>query len=214
MEEISFKQRIINVASYNSILFYDVYVQYDYLIVSEVFRMNPYYIISAHEDNYLHLIGVNSKVSPQEFFEKCIKRNNKQLREEDFDFNKPRQNEKSVKGSVRRKIKCLDEIFNLLSEGTRVEEDFKKNRIHCSFASSNPKCTLGFTTGTRVKPETLLNGSLLDDERAGTICLLLRKKKNESKFSDIIIGNDEVIKRYKDVILEELNTNIIERLKI
>ena len=48
----------------------------------------------------MHLVGVHTTLTPSEFFEKCF---NDTLTENDFDFSKKNQSEKSVKGSVRRK---------------------------------------------------------------------------------------------------------------
>ena len=57
----------------------------------------------------MHLVGVHTTLTPSEFFEKCF---NDTLTENDFDFSKKNQSEKSVKGSVRRKISALENINN------------------------------------------------------------------------------------------------------
>ena len=66
--------------------------------------------MSRKEDNFQHLTGVNSLIGPQEFYKKSI---DGTLNENDFDFIKRNQSEKSVKGSVRRKIKVLPDMMNI-----------------------------------------------------------------------------------------------------
>lgn len=69
----------------------------------------------------MHLIGVHTDLSAMEFFEKCIAQT---LTEDDFDFDKPYQNENVVKGSVRRKIKCLPSLKNIFdNDDLLFEED-------------------------------------------------------------------------------------------
>lgn len=63
-------------------------------------RTKEFYIVSAHEDNYLHLTGLHTSLSAENFFNKCYTGT---LDESDFDFARVGQNEKEVKGSVRRK---------------------------------------------------------------------------------------------------------------
>lgn len=59
------------------------FVDYEYLLCSAAFVKNEYYIVSAYEDNYLHLTGLHTNLPASTFFEKCYKRT---LEENDFDF--------------------------------------------------------------------------------------------------------------------------------
>ena len=75
----SFKERVKEETITNSRLFKEFFVDYEYLICSDVFEKNPYYIIGAHVSNYKHLIGVSSEIAAEEFFNKSI---NGELKEE------------------------------------------------------------------------------------------------------------------------------------
>lgn len=97
----SFKERVKETVISNAVSYKWYYVKYEYLLCSEAFEQSAYYIVSAHEDNYLHLTGLHTSLSAEDFFYKCL---NGTLDETDFDFVKDGQNEKEVKGSVRRKI--------------------------------------------------------------------------------------------------------------
>ena len=128
------------------------------------------------------------------FFEKCYEGS---LEECDFDFCKNGQNEKEVKGSVRRKINSLPSIMNMFASGTSVEEEFEKNRIRCSLAACNVSATLGFIVVGNAKPMTLLKGNELNSAKARKLELVLRRRAGETKFSEIISGLCEQLVEYK-----------------
>lgn len=139
-EQKSFKERVKETVIQNAYSYKRYFVDYEYLLCSAAFVKNEYYIVSAYEDNYLHLTGLHTSLDATTFFEKCYKGT---LEEKDFDFCKSGQNESEVKGSVRRKINSLPSIINMFNVGTFVEEDFEKNRIRCALAAGNVSATLG-----------------------------------------------------------------------
>ena len=163
--------------------------------VQKHFHATHNYIVSAHEDNYLHLTGVHTNLGALVFFQKCY---DGTLEESDFDFNKDGQSESEVKGSVRRKINALGAIMGIFSGGTIAEEDFVKNRIRCALATSNTNVTLGFMVVGKAKPMTLLKGNELDSEKAQSLDLVLRKAHGECNFKEMLVGNDDILKEYKE----------------
>ncbi|MBU3218269.1 hypothetical protein LL033_26120 (plasmid) [Clostridium estertheticum] len=205
MEEISFKERVKNVAISEAKNYKKNYVDYEYLVCSSAFVTKDYYIVDAKEDNYQHLIGVHSLINPQLFFEKCF---NETLKEEDFDFIKKKQTVKSVKGSVREKIKVLSNAMNLFNENIKVEETFLKNRVTCSFATADDKCTLGFINTSKSRPMSLLKGNELHVNKVKDISLLMRKKMGKEKFDEILIGDSKMIMTYYEKIKEHIDISI------
>lgn len=151
--------------------------------------------MAAQKDNFQHLTGVHSRISPQMFFDKCCQ---KILSEEDFDFVKIGQDEKSVKGTVRRKIKVLPDMMNLFNVGLLAEETFKKNKVLCSFATANRSCTLGFSEPEKARPKSLIKGNGLCNPKA--VELVLRKKSSAKLFDEIVIGNEETLSKYRNQI--------------
>lgn len=93
-EQKRFSQRVKETVIQCANLYKKYYVEYEYLLCSKAFEKNQYYIVSAHEDNYLHLTGLHTNLDATTFFEKCYKGI---LEESDFDFCKKGQNEKEVK---------------------------------------------------------------------------------------------------------------------
>lgn len=193
MENNTFKERVKNIAINCATDYRDKLCNYEYLIISEAFT-DKYCIVCAEEDNYMHLIGVNSCLSAQVFYEKCIK---KTLTVDDFDFNKKNQSEKSVKGSVREKIVALPNFCNMfIKEDLKCQQEFSKGKIKCRFASATDKFTIGFVKEGR--PKSLMKNNQLDDS-SKPIIAILRRPKHTSEFIETIIGNvdgyDEVIKK-------------------
>lgn len=197
MDKISFKERVRQTVITCSKKYKNNFVDYDYLVCSKAFYKQSYYIISAHEDNYQHLTGVHSLISPQEFFKKCY---DGSLSDNDFDFIKKGQSEKSVKGSVREKIAVLDNTMDLFTyPEIYVEESFHKNRIVCSFATAVNSFTLGFASNKYATPKSLLKNNQLNNSN-DKVDLIIRKRKSEEFYSEIIFANTETIKIYYNKI--------------
>lgn len=207
----SFKERVKETVIQNAYLYKKYFVDYEYLLCSEAFVKNEYYVVSAYEDNYLHLTGLHTSLSAAIFFEKCY---NGDLQESDFDFYKSGQNESEVKGSVRRKINSLPFIMDIFKVGTFVEEDFAKNRIRCSLAAGNSSVTLGFVVKGKAKPMTLLKGNELDTVKAKKLDLVLRRKSGESCFTEIVSGDEKRLAEYKTVLSGLISESLLSLIAL
>lgn len=196
-EQRSFKERVKETIIRNAYSYKKYYVDYEYLLCSKAFKKNGYYIVSAYEDNYLHLTGLHTNLDAASFFEKCYRGT---LEETDFDFCKNGQNKSEVKGSVRRKMNVLPTIMNIFSVGTSVEEDFEKNKIRCTLAAGNSSVTVGFFVAGKARPMTLLKGNELDMTKAKKLDLVLRRRKGEAKFSELLSGDKKQVLGYKEVL--------------
>ena len=196
----SFKNRVKEIVISGAKSYQDYFIDYDYLLCSDAFNTNKYYIISGEEDNFKHLTGVIFESgSPKDFFEKSL---GGTLEEDDFEIKKD-DLDTNTKGSIRRKISVLENAMHIFDSTTFVEEDFEKNNIKCSFATENGSSTIGFTpTGVITRPKTLLKGNQLDTNKSKELELVLRKKRGEKLFTDIIIGNKDVLNKYKQNISE------------
>lgn len=205
-EQKSFKTRVKEEAVRCSKIYKDLFVDYDYLLCSEVFVDSDYYIIQGHEDNYEHLTGVGTKISAATFFERCY---NGTLVEDDFSFQKRNKSEENVKGAVKDKIRVLPDIASIFNSNTVVEEGFHQNKIACSFATEGVTFTMGFICDGYSKPKTLLRGKKLNPNRAGTLELVLRRKRGEDKFDEILVGNEDALKKYADKVQAQLSDGLL-----
>lgn len=204
MTEQNFKKRVCLEIIQAAKRYKEVYLDYEYLICSEAFEYNKYYIVNAKKDNFQHLTGVHSYINPQTFFDKCYQGT---LLETDFDYAKKWQDEKSVKGTVRRKIKVLPDMMKLFETGLLVEENFKKNKVFCSFATTNGSCTLGFVVSKKARPKSLIKGNALKNPQM--VDLVVRKKSGAEFFNEIVIGDAKILHKYKNLIGHIISPSLI-----
>jgi len=172
---MEFKTRVRNSIIAGASIYKEVFVNYDYLVYSSGFTNKTYYIISAAEDNYPHLTGVNPLMSAQEFYNKCL---NCTLREEDFNFSSSYSNEKEVKGSVRRKILMLPTLDTLFARNLQAEEEFSKGNVFCSLGTTDNALTIGFiSSNATLRPKTLLKNNELNPSKAVDVAFILRRTR-------------------------------------
>mgnify|MGYP007056181133 FL=1 len=105
-------------------------------------------------------------------------------------------------------------MFGILSAPNLVEEDFVKNVVRCSIATSNVSCTLGFIATPSARPMTLLRGDELDHTKSSPLKIVLSKIRNEDKFSNILVGsNEDLISNYdsfSQIITKDLKEHIMD----
>ena len=177
----SFKQNVLTAICKGAQKYKDIFLDYEYEVLSKGFKTQKSFIISATKSNFLHLTGVNTKLTANQFFDKAL---NNTLTENDFDFNKKGQIEKMVKGSVRRKVRFLNDLDKVFDISTLVEENFIKNKISCTFAVSENTFTLGFIAVPKCRPKTLLKGNELKNPKK--IDSIKRRKKGKKEFQEFL----------------------------
>ncbi len=183
MEE-SFKTRVKLVLEECALDYLHNFIGKKYIVYSSNFTQNIYYTINAKKDNYLHLTGVITNLKASVFFDKCVAR---MLKESDFELG-----DKSRKGSIRKKIKVLKTAVNLFDgmHIINVEERFIKNKVVCSFATSDGRCTLGFILDKNSKPLTLLKGNVL--RNPSPVDLIVEKDNDKKCISKIIFNKNDL----------------------
>lgn len=68
---------------------------------------------------------------------------------------------------------------------------------------------MGFVCDGFSKPKTLLRGKKLNPNRTGAMELVLRRKRGAEKFDQIIVGNNEVLKKYAVKINALLSADLL-----
>ena len=191
----SFKERVRNVLISSAKEYKDNFADKLYIIFAGDFKFNKYYTVLAKENNFLHLTGVITNLSPQDFYNKCISGN---LLASDIDIGN-----KQRKGSIRRKINVLNDSMNMFVSGKKivVEEKFVKNKVVCSFATSDNTCTLGFALENNAKPKTLLKGNEL--KNMIDVELIVEIDKYSDKVKRVVYNpNNYSEDEIKDIILD------------
>ena len=129
----------------------------DFIIKSNHFKINNEYLIRFHNDNFLHLTGVITSLSANDFFKKCI---NETITADDFVCDISEE----LKGKVKEKLRNLSTIGDFFNRDLVFQEMFEKNRVKCKIATSDGKYTLGFICIKKeiYVPLTLLNKNQID----------------------------------------------------
>lgn len=147
------KQLIEASKSYSKLL--DVKIS----IFSEHFEFSNQYTLRFYKTNFLHLTGVKTSLSAEEFFEKCF---NKSIVEQDFDCDST----KETKGIVRQKMKHLVKIGDIFNKKLLFQEKFEKGKVACVIATTNGECTVGFVDAKYcVRPKTILDKNHLNKNK-------------------------------------------------
>ena len=152
----SVKQKLIVAANeYNKL------VGVDFLAKSKEFKNNSNYLLRFHKDNFLHLTGVSTTLSANDFFEKCLIGD---ISFEDFDCDSSEE----IKGKAREKLRHLQSIGSFFDRELIFQEDYQKNTVKCKIASSDGNFTLGFKSlkNSINIPLTLLNRNQIKEELA------------------------------------------------
>ena len=90
-------------------------------------------------------------------------------------------------------------MLNLMHAELVVEEEFSKNKIHCTIGTTDAFITVGFTGKNKLMPMTLLLGDELNWNKVFNVELIARRKKGEYKFNEITYGTQETYKKYKSI---------------
>ena len=208
-KEVSFKTRVKETAIIYAKEYQSYYVNKEYLLISDALCSYKFCIIKAEKDNYLHLLGITTRFSASVFFDKCYQGT---LEECDFEIVSHGQDSSSSKGSIRRKINALPYIFDLMGSNSFVEENFRKNSVSCSVASSNGLCTLGFVLTPYARPKTLIKGNELDEAKRKPIKVLLSKDRAEHNYNQVIVGSTSDILENYEIIKGYIGENLYRKL--
>ena len=172
------------------------YVLVDYLLVYGKDNNYSHIIIKAEKDNYLHLTGIMTNLNPTAFFDKCLSNT---LVASDINVPAMKTEEKSYKGTLRRKINVLKDFTKGVDSSYVIQENFVKNRVVCSIASTNLNLTIGYIdTGNCLRPKSLISGDSLDGSKKQSIYLILKKNRTELLYSNLVVGDLSFLKEYSD----------------
>ena len=90
-------------------------------------------------------------------------------------------------------------MVKLFNQKLLAEDNFKKNKVNCAFATTDNSLTLGFVSAGR--PKSLLKGNELDKSKQKEVDLIFRKlRSSDLPYNEIIYGNKQSISKYQNVI--------------
>ena len=152
-EQFNIKQALIESAqSYFRLLNKNV------ILASPSFIEHDSYLLRFFRTNFLHLTGLKTSLSTEEFFLKCFAGT---ILESDYSLGP-----NNDRNTVKRKLKNLVNIGEFFKGEVMVQETFIKNQIVCRIATCDGKCTLGFVDAKYyLRPKTILANNHLDSNR-------------------------------------------------
>jgi hypothetical protein len=190
----SFYERIKDEVIEASVAYESNYVLVDYLVVYGKDDKYSHVKIQAEKDNFLHLTGIMTNLKPNIFLEKCFTGT---LIVSDINIPSTKIEEKSYKGTLRRKINVLKDFTNGIDSSYVIQENFVKNRVVCTIASTNLNLTIGFiNTGNCLRPKSLISGDELDFTKKQNIFSILKKNRENLLYENIVFGDIEFLKEY------------------
>lgn len=185
--------------------FFEYFVSKEYLIISDKFMLQPFYELGARISDFLHLTGLNTNLTFNEFFNKCF--SGKIL---PCDFSLSSYTELGHnKQSIKYKMKHLPDIIGIFSKDIRIKEDFKYGHVECELATTEGTFTLCFKKYSSLyRPYSLLHHNLLDLETSVSPELILSKDKGKDYYETIVKGDKDKINKYYLLIKDKLSPEL------
>ena len=152
-EPIDIVQYLIESAkAYSELLSSEIILESDEFVNQKIYRMHFF------RSNFLHLTGVVTALSANDFFDKCLLGT---ITLKDFNFR-----DRKDKTTIKRKLKHLININKFFLNKIMVQESFTKNGIECKIGTSDDKCTIGFINNRfYFVPKTILANNHLDIDK-------------------------------------------------
>lgn len=123
---------------------------------SDSFQLRKEYAIRFHKSNFLHLTGVITGLSPENFYESAF---NGTLTKSDFEITS--STNRLLRTHVEMKMHNLSDLHLIVDSKVMVEESYQRGKVICSLAASNGKFTLCFIGNRLLAPMSLLYGNTL-----------------------------------------------------
>ncbi|MCD8195219.1 MAG: hypothetical protein LUD22_02870 [Coprobacillus sp.] len=122
---------------------------------------------------------------------------------------------KMDKDTIKAKISVLPDIIDIFNKEIVFEEDFSKGQyVSCGIALGEGILTLGFVVRQNCRPETLLKGNYIHQNKACKPSLIMSAPGGATtKFDTIILGNENEIKKSINEIGTLISKDILEKIK-
>ena len=163
---------------------------------------DEYFEVSFPVDHFLHLTGVETKLSAKDFYKnaKKGKLTNSQFY---FDARHPYAN-------AKKKLPCLKRLPELTNDMVCILKDMQTVTIIYKLSVTNLEFTLGLTENTddkgKKKNDFFLPMSLRVEDSSV-------EKSNDGEIVDFIFSKDASMAKYDTLLVEDKHKSIPERIK-
>ena len=163
---------------------------------------DEYFQVSFPVDHFLHLTGVETKLSAKDFYKnaKKGKLTNSQFY---FDARHPYAN-------AKKKLPCLKRLPELTNNYVCILKDMQTVTIIYKLSVTNLEFTLGLTENTDDKGKKVNNFFLPMSLRVEDSSV---EKSNDGEIVDFIFSKDASMAKYDTLLVEDKHKSIPERIK-
>ena len=163
---------------------------------------DEYFEVSFPVDHFLHLTGVETKLSAKDFYKnaKKAKLTNSQFY---FDARHPYAN-------AKKKLPCLKRLPELTNDTVCILKDMQTVTIIYKLSVTNLEFTLGLTENTDDKGNKINDFFLPMSLRVEDTSV---EKSNDGEIVDFIFSKDASVSKYDTLLVEDKNKTIPESIK-
>ena len=163
---------------------------------------DEYFEVSFPVDHFLHLTGVETKLSAKDFYKnaKKGKLTNSQFY---FDARHPYAN-------AKKKLPCLKRLPELTNDMVCILKDMQTVTIKYKLSVTNLEFTLGLTENTDDKGKKVNDFFLPMSLRVEDSSV---EKSNDGEIVDFIFSKDASMAKYDTLLVEDKHKSIPERIK-
>lgn len=163
---------------------------------------NEYFEVFFPVDHFLHLTGVETRLSAKDFYKnakKAILTNNQFY----FDTRHPYAN-------AKKKLPCLKRLPELTNDMVCILKDMKTVTIIYKLSVTNLEFTLGLTENTDNKGNKINDFFLPMSLRVEDSSV---EKSNDGEVVDFIFSKDASVAKYDTLLVEDKNKKIPDYIK-
>ena len=163
---------------------------------------NEYFEVSFPVDRFLHLTGVETKLSAKNFYKNAKKA---KLTNSQFYFDS-----RHLYANAKKKLPCLKRLPELTNDMVCILKDMQTVTIIYKLSVTNLEFTLGFTENTDDKGNKINDFFLPMSLRVEDTSV---EKSNDGEIVDFIFAKDASVARYDTLLVEDKNKTIPENIK-
>ena len=163
---------------------------------------NEFFEVSFHVDHFLHLTGVETRLSAKDFYKnakRAILTNNQFY----FDTRHPYAN-------AKKKLPCLKRLPELTNDTVCILKDMRTLTIVYKLSVTNLEFTLGLTENTDDKGNKINDFFLPMSLRVEDSSV---EKSNDGEVVDFIFFRDASVSRYETLLVKDESKNIPNCIK-
>lgn len=166
---------------------------------------DEYFEVSFPVDHFLHLTGVETKLSAKDFYKNAKKAKKAKLTNSQFYFDA-----RHPYANAKKKLPCLKRLPELTNDMVCILKDMQTVTIIYKLSVTNLEFTLGLTENTDDKGKKVNDFFLPMSLRVEDSSV---EKSNDGEIVDFIFSKDASTAKYDTLLVEDKHKSIPEGIK-